>query len=469
MPLRRTVRPLILVAALGACSEPPATPPGPGFEQRVSQRAVVAVVDSSPAEPWWIEEQLTGIQARPGDRDLGPRRLVRWRGGPAVEVLYAPATEERLTAAVRHPSGDWSATVVAADRTIWLVRGSAAGDVRARIQLDDPELPGDRKAWDGASPPTQLLVALLTEDSVRIAAFGEQVVVSLTSYWSSVLSYRWSFQDGAWVRGPRTLLSPAAAISVYIPDTASYDIFDVMSNSWSGPLCTDAQGRAFLATWMMRTRLSGHNAAMGTALSLLRSGTPTTDIPTDVMLTRVDPDGRRAFQIIVGTPDLEDEAYGIACGGDRVAVVGRYRRDPGRDNTELHLFAAAVTSDGQLLDALSFDAEGLGIAQSAAVAPDGAVLIGGTEGFTQNPVGYSVGSNGHPFLLRWLPGSGSAPTRLGVPLTSSHAELRALSLRDGFLFTGGIENGPLTHTYDGDRTLLRGDGWLVGRRLDQSP
>jgi len=455
----------LLATSLGACNDAPQTVPPDPVEQRISQRAVVAMVDANPREPWWLEERLSGIQATASDRDLGPRQLVRAHQPDGAEVVFAPASDERLTAAVRHPSGDWSATVVAADYTVWLVRGSAAGSVKSRILLTDLELPGDRNAWNGTTAPTQLLVALLTEDSVRLAAAGEHVVVTLTSRWNSVLAYRWSWQDGAWVRGPRTLLSPTAGITPYIPDTASYDIFEVLSNSWSGPLCTDSQGRAFIATWMNRSRLATHNSVLGTALALLRADTTLSTYPTDILLTRVDADGHRAFQVLVGTADVEDEAYGIACGPDRVAVVGRHRLYPGRDNTELHVLAAAVSSEGQLLGTLSFDAEQLGIAQSAAVAQDGSVLIGGTEGFTQNPSGFSVGSNGHPFLLRWIPGSGAAPERLAISGTSNHAELRALALQEGFLWTGGIENGPLSHTYDSNRAALRGDGWLERRSI----
>ncbi len=452
-----------LLSSLAACASPaelppPAEPPQEAVERRIERRAVVAIVRATAAEQWWIEERPTGIQAAVGDRDLGPRRLVRARGGESPTVVFEPSIDERLTSAAVHPSGEWSATVVPRDGSIALVRASADGTVRARTVLDDPTLKDERGAWTGSDAPERPVVTILSEDSVRAAADGEDLVVSLTTRWNSALVYRWRWDGRAWARGARTLVTPAVGMTPYIPDTASYDVFDAVVNMWSTQLCTDPAGRAYVANWMDRNRIRAHNTTLGTSLQTIRTELDTTH-PSDLLVTRIDRDGRRVFQTLVGTPDVDDEAFGIACGSDRVAVVGRHRTERGRDNTEFHVFAAAVASDGRALGRLSFDARQLGLAQSAAIEDDGAVLLGGSEGWAQNPIGASVSGQGTPFLLRWTPGATTA-TRLAAPSVRGHGELRALARQGAFVWMGGVENGPLSHTYDGDRTQVRSDGWL---------
>lgn len=442
-------------------------PRAPSLDHRVSGRAVVAWLRTDADEPWWIEEELVALPNRAGDREIGPRSLVRMRPGSTPVTVFRATGDERLLSAVSHPSRAWTAALVDARGAVSLVRGNADGSIVARVAADDPMFAADRLAWfeGGGGPPTHTPVAPgRAEDSVRLAASGEDVLLTLTTYWGSALAYRWRFVDGAFVRGPRTLLAPANPLPVFIPDTASYDVFDAVTNPWSTHACVAPDGRAYVAIWVDHSRLQVLNAAWGTRLSLVRRDLTIVERPSDILVTRVERDGARSLQLVVGTADVDDEPFAIACAADgRVAVAGRHRREPGRDNTEIHGFAAVIDGDRGTFVPRTFDGQQLALFQTAAFDARGALWLGGTEDWVQNPVGVSVGGQGRPFVVRWDAREPGEPERVTVAATRGHSEVRAIAVtgaNDAALWLAGIEDGPVTHTFDGNRAALRGDGWV---------
>jgi hypothetical protein len=450
-----------LAASVVACGPSGAAPtPTLPSARSVEGRGVVAWVRVDPSERWWIEESLAAIPWRVGDREVGSRRLVRETASGASTVLFEPVGDERLAWAVAHPSGEWSAIVVDPRGALTLVRGARDGAVLARAAADDPTLAAERRAWSGDEAPARPLAPGRAEESVRLAPDGEDLALSLTTQWNSALLYRYRFADGRFSRVARALLAPASPLPVFIPDTASYDVFDAVTNPWSTHLCVDRFGRAYVAIWVDRGRLAAINAAGQTQLALLRRDPNLVERPSDILLSRVERDGQRSMALVVGTHDVDDEPYAVACGRERVAVVGRHRREPGRDNSELHVFAAVVRAETASFEALSFDGDARALAQSAAFDDRDRLLLGGSEGWVQNPVGVSVGGAGRPFVLRWSGRAEQPAERLAAPITRGHAELRALAVRGDALWLGGIENGPTTHSFDANREALRGDGWL---------
>lgn len=430
-------------------------------ELRVPDRAIVAWLESSPAEPWWVEERLAPQPSVAGDRDVGPRSIVR--AAPEREVIWLPPESDRLTGACRHASGEWSAVGVDEDRRVFLARGDASGPLE-RVLLDDPELASDPRAWV-TTPREVPRVGGLTESSPAIAAVGEDVVISLMTEDHAVLVYRWRWEEGAFARGPRTLVSPAMAVTPYLPIGGSYDDFDAVAAPYLPRLAVDRGGRAFVAILADRSRVLRHNEAMGTSLDLLRDQLYPRENTLDVLVSRVDADGTIGASSVTGTPDYEDELFGLVAGDGRVAVLGRRRRELGRDNTELHVVVHEVGADGAPLGTTTFDCARSGLAQSAAYDGDD-LWVGGTEDWLQNPSGRSVYEPGAPFLVRMRPGASSAGARtierIGVvPATSGHAELRAVRVDRATLFLAGHENGPLTHTGDRDRSLVRSDAWAA--------
>ena len=261
------------------------------------------------------------------------------------------------------------------------------------------------------------------------------------------------------MRGPR---------SAFLPIGGSYDDFDAVTAPYLVHLGVDGSGRAFVAQFADSNRIQSHNTKMGTSLELLRDKLHPRERTQDVLVSGFDRDGSVAFATVVGMPDVEDEVFGIAVGEGRVAVLGRHRRELGRDNTEIHVMVAELSAAGAPLATTSFDALDSGLAQSGAYVGS-QLWVGGTEGWVQNPSGRSVSREGQPFLVRLSDDPAIQGRRVVerfdslLPPTSGHAELRALRVHTNAgattLFVGGHEYGPQTHTGDGDPSLIRSDAW----------
>lgn len=446
----------------GACGEGAAPPAGVlPSEVRVRGEAVVKLVHADERARWWLAERLARWPAAVGDRDPGVRRLVRARvERDGEETLLLPPDSDRLTDAVMHPSGDWSAVGVDEAMRPFLVRGAPDGGVRERRVLDDPDLATDGRASFGDAPVTRLEVGALSSDGVRLAADGEEIVAVVMSRYNAVLAYRWRWRDGAWERGPRTLVSPAVSLTPFLPIGGSYDNFDAMVAWFLVHVGTDEAGRTYVAHWVNPRRLERHNQVFGTALAPLKDDGDRATRPSDVLLSRVERDGRIGFATVVGAMNVDDEPYGLAVGRDRVAVVGRARRAVGFDNTEWDAVIAIVDGNGAPVATRIHDGALSAMGQVAAFAPDGTLWVGGTEGFAQNPEGFSLFDEGQPMLLR-LRGEALEPMAALLPSTTGHSELRGLQVDGARLTVGGLERGPLTHAGDGDPSLIVGDGFVA--------
>jgi hypothetical protein len=288
---------------------------------------------------------------------------------------------------------------------------------------------------------------------------------------NAVLVYRFRWDGAAWQRGPRKLVSPASAETPFLPIGATYDNFDAIVSPFTPRLAVAQQdGAAYVALATTTSRLKQHNTVFRTSFQPLRSA-GSHEKASDILISRIDRDGSLAWSRLVGTPDVDDEVYAVAVGpAGQVALVGRARRELGLDNTEWHATITTLDAAGQTTAALRVDTRDSGIAQCAAFAADGSLFVGGTESFLQNPVGFSLYQAGRPFLLQ-LGGADAAnklePVRRDalLPTTTGHTELRALAFFENRLWLAGFENGPLTHTGDQDRSLIRADGWRASAEI----
>ena len=180
-------------------------------------------------------------------------------------------------------------------------------------------------------------------------------------------------------------------------------------------------------------------------------------VDSDVVVTKIDPSGARLWSRAIGTAH-EDEPYAVAAQDDRVVVVGRTRREPGFDNTQWNAWLGTLAADGQgaVSRSLAFDPSAILLA----VALDGdSVVVAGSDGWSQNPDGLSVLSFGHK-LAATVDGAGGS-VRLPLPAGPRHNEIRSVLVTSEGTWFAGHEDGPLTHSGDGDPTQIRATG-VVG-------
>jgi hypothetical protein len=179
---------------------------------------------------------------------------------------------------------------------------------------------------------------------------------------------------------------------------------------------------------------------------------------SDVVVTKMDPQGARLWSLVLGTP-RDDEPYAIRVRDGAVAVVGRSRRFPGVDNTFWDAFIAVASTDGAPLGARAIPLDASGIFLAIDRQPQGAWILGGSDGWSENPQGLSITSYGAKLLLV-LPTIDAVPTRLPLPPGPRNNEIRTVTGDETQIWFGGDEDGPIMHTGDGDLTQIHATGVL---------
>ena len=153
----------------------------------------------------------------------------------------------------------------------------------------------------------------------------------------------------------------------------------------------------------------------------------------------------------------EDEPYALRSRQGAVAVVGRSRRTSGFDNTFWDAFVAVTASDGTQVGARAIQLNLSSIALAVDALAGGGWVLGGSDGWTQNPSGLSILSFGQKLLLE-LPLLAADPVRVPLPPGPRHNEIRTVMVDGARVAFGGHEDGPLTHSGDGDSSQIRATG-----------
>jgi hypothetical protein len=299
----------------------------------------------------------------------------------------------------------------------------------------------------------------LTNDAAQIASVDEAVVAVVSSSWSSVIAYRTSFADGAWTPPQRTLIEPPVSLVPHLPIGGSFDTFGAMV-AWFRPLLdVDEAGDAYVAIWASPKRIQAHAGVFQDGLVPL-PGDP--DAPgvrdADVLVTKMDRTGTRAWSRVVGTMH-EDEPYALRAQAGSVAVVGRSRRFPGFDNRIWDGLVAVLSSSGEAGGSRVVPLDGSAVLLAVDALPGQGWVLGGSDGWAQNPDGLSVVAFGTK-LLALLPAIDAPLTRVALPPGPRHNELRTVLARPDRILFGGHEDGPIMHTGDGDPRLIFATGVL---------
>jgi hypothetical protein len=280
-------------------------------------------------------------------------------------------------------------------------------------------------------------------------------VVSVTTGLESVILYRLAFST-RWETPRRTLVLPVSRHIPFLPIGGTFDTFGAMWSSFRALLDVDPAGNAYVAFWVDHRKLLQHSAFTDEELHPLATDPNSQD--SDVLLEAFDRDGVRLWSRVIGTEN-EDEPYAVRATATEVAVVGRARRFPGFDNTFWDAFVSVSASDGTLRSSRTIQLDGSSILLAVDGVPGRGWLVGGSDGWAQNPEGLSVLSFGIKLLLA-LPTPDGDPIRLRLPAGPRHNEIRTvIDGVDGAWF-GGHEDGPVMHTGDGDLAQIHATGIL---------
>lgn len=120
---------------------------------------------------------------------------------------------------------------------------------------------------------------------------------------------------------------------------------------------------------------------------------------------------------------------------------------------------SVTTEAGDATDSRTLVLDASSILLGVDARPSGGFVVAGSDGWSQNPDGLSILSYGKPLLLE-LPTLDQPPIRLQVAPGPPHNELHSVIATTDGIAVAGHEDGPLTHSGDGDATEIHATGVL---------
>jgi hypothetical protein len=369
--------------------------------------------------------------------------------GPAAD--YLPPTGWSLLDFALHPSGQIS-LLLGSDRELRLLRLSAAGQLLREQDFSDPLVAGDPFIGDALSArDPQSLLPYYTRDAARLAPLGEDVALAFRSGRHAVVLHRLGYAaPGGFSKQWRSLVEPGVFIGARFLTGGSFDPFKSLDHQWRLVMDADPQGRIAVAVSLDYTDLiEGHSQHFGEPLD--------PRVANGLLLSQFSAGGQRLGTALIDTQQ-RSELHALRWVGGQVAAAGRVRSRQTAEGWDAFLAlvpAGATTASAYRV--LDFDAGD--VAFDVAQRADGRLLLAGSTGYTQNPTGASISEESRP-LLALLAADGQLQQRITLTPGARHNQLRALAPRgDGWL-TGGMENGPGTHSADANPALLVADGYL---------
>ncbi|HEY1130851.1 MAG TPA: hypothetical protein VGF12_15710 [Roseateles sp.] len=445
-----------LLALLMACGGGGGTPPGNGgggndpapVQLATPGQAVVKVRSQGLA---WVALAET---ARTLETPTTPERrlLISHADGRDAAADYRPPAGWSLLDFALHPSGQIS-LLLGTDRTLRLLRLSPAGQMLREQDFTDPLVASDPLIGDAwIARDHQSLLPYYTRDSARLAALGEDVALAFRSGRHAVVLHRLAYAaTGGFTGQWRSLVEPGVYIGARFLTGGSFDPFKSLDHQWRLVMDADPQGRIAVAVSLDFTDLiEGHSQHFGEALD--------PRVANGLLLSQFGADGQRQGTALIDTQQ-RSELHALRWVGGQVAAAGRVRSRQVSDGWDAYLaLVPAGATTAATYRVLDFEAGD--VAFDVVRRTDGRLLLAGSTGYTQNPTGASISEESKP-LLALLSADGQLQQRITLTPGPRHNQLRALAPRGdiGWL-TGGMENGPGTHSADSNAALLVSDGYL---------
>jgi hypothetical protein len=393
-----------------------------------------------------MEQRLTAIT------EAGPdRSLAIYETSGTLTGRYAPPAGFALIDFAQHPSGEITAALATAT-TVKLARIDRAAAAVDDLAVADPQASTDPFFDEGGVHDDNSLLPVLTRDAVRVAAIGENLAVALRTGRNATVVYRFDHaRGGGFTRAWRTLAEPGFSVFATGITSGTFDTFDALVNQWQLRMDADAAGNVAVGV------ISREQVASLFAAHARYFGVTTTAV-NGFIVTRIAPDGTRLGATVVDT-SRPSELHGVRMNGDDIGAVGRVFTVQRDDGGGWDAYVAHVSQASGALSAYkAVDVDRGEILFDIAALPQGRFLVAGAAGYTQNPTGGSVSEQSSP-LLAVLESDGTVRNRIALDAGPRQNQVRSLALMGSRWITGGMSNGPGTHSGDGDRALIMADGY----------
>ncbi|MBS0418406.1 MAG: hypothetical protein JSR66_11885 [Proteobacteria bacterium] len=446
----KAVSPLASLALLVSCGGDfnLSAPPAPAGSPLALMPQGVAVNKFRASGNGWVvmtERLLPLVDLTAPDRSL----QLSTGNGPTLSV--EPPQGWSLIDFALHPSGEVS-LVLASDKQLRLQRLTRDGRLLGDMTFVDAEAAADPFIGSVTVEDSQSLVPLGTRDAVRLAPFGEGLLIAYRTGRNVIVAQLLSYIGGAgfeplW----RTIVEPGVPIFRVRLTSGTFDPFGSLDSQWHLLLDVDSRGQSAIAVSVGGTDLTrGHSEYFGEPLDPA--------LVNGAIVTVLDGNGHRLNATPVDTRVLS-EAHAVRWAGDTVVVAGRVRTAVRDDGSGWDGFVARVSpgKGATQMQALDFDRGD--VILDVAPMSDGRIALAGSTAYLQNPTGASISESAEP-LLAVLPAVSGPARRLPLPVGLRQNQVRTVAPWLQGWVIGGLQNGPGTHSADSNPALLTCDGFI---------
>jgi hypothetical protein len=301
------------------------------------------------------------------------------------------------------------------------------------------------------------------DDRGRLVANGNSVVAAIRPEDYSTRLY--SLNAGDLEVNWSELIEPGQEISAMGMTGGSYDTFEQLAHPYMVFLDLDENGNAYVAVpALYSSSIHWHNQHFGENLSHISEAYVSAGLETDALVTKVSNTGERLYTVVAGSVD-PDECYGIKADNTSFYLYGRTGKPTNTSGYQWDAYVAKYNSDtGSPVFTRSFDIDKSEIIYDLAKTDDGELIIVGSAGWSQNPLGYSVSGTARK-LVAVIDESGNFKEEFEVESGLRHNQVRTINYDNNRIWLGGWENGPGTHTGDGDPNLVFADAFWETYKL----